>query len=92
MNEEMTSAAIPGTGAPAPEGKPANFGDAIVNPGAAKRWKAINKTHTGGILRKNARVSIGAHILKKMIAIRRLENGPERTKALLSLETKTLAK
>ena len=54
MQEEIAnlSGNIPGTGAESPAGKPANFGDAIVNPGAAKRWKAINKTHTGGILRR----------------------------------------
>jgi len=49
--EEMTSAAIPGTGQ-TPEGKPAGFGDPIVNPGSAARWKKINATHKGGILRR----------------------------------------
>ena len=54
MKEEIANVSgnIPGTGAPAPEGKPANFGDAIVRPDAAKRWKAINKTTSGGILRR----------------------------------------
>ena len=51
IKEEMTSAAIPGTGQ-TPEGKPAGFGDPIVNPGAAKRWKKINTTGQGGILRR----------------------------------------
>ena len=41
MNEEMTSAAIPGTGQ-TPAGKPPGFGDPIVSPGAAKNWKKQN--------------------------------------------------
>jgi|694.fasta_scaffold01392_4 hypothetical protein len=45
------SGQIPGAGVTSP-GKPANFGDTIVNPGAAKRWKKINATQTGGILRR----------------------------------------
>lgn len=43
MNEEIAnvSAGIPGTGQ-TPAGKPPGFGDPIVNPGAAKRWKKAN--------------------------------------------------
>jgi hypothetical protein len=53
MKEEIAnvSAGIPGTGQ-VPEGKPANFGDPIVNPGAAKRWKRINATTSGGMFRR----------------------------------------
>ena len=47
----MGAGAIPGANITSP-GKPANFGDTIVNPGAAKRWKKINATQTGGILRR----------------------------------------
>ena len=43
MKEEIAnvSAGVPGTGV-TPEGKPQGFGDAIVNPKAAKTWKKIN--------------------------------------------------
>lgn len=43
MKEEIAnvSAGVPGTGV-TPEGKPPGFGDAIVNPGAAKNWKKQN--------------------------------------------------
>jgi hypothetical protein len=53
IDEEIAnvSANIPGTGQN-PVGKPAGFGDTIVNPGAAKRWKKINATQSGGILRR----------------------------------------
>lgn len=53
MNEEIAnvSANIPGTGQ-TPAGKPPGFGDPIVSPGAASRWKKINTTHKGGILRR----------------------------------------
>jgi hypothetical protein len=53
MKEEIANVSgnIPGTGV-TPAGKPAGFGDPIVNPGAAKRWKRINATQNGGILRR----------------------------------------
>lgn len=53
VDEEIAnvSAGIPGTGQ-TPAGKPANFGDPIVNPGASKRWKAINAATSGGMFRR----------------------------------------
>ena len=47
----MGAGAIPGANITSP-GKPANFGDTIVNPGSAKRWKKINAAGTGGGLRR----------------------------------------
>ena len=43
MKEEIAnvSAGVPGTGV-TPAGKPAGFGDAIVNPKSAKTWKKMN--------------------------------------------------
>lgn len=45
------SANIPGTGV-TPAGKPSNFGDPIMNPAAAKRWKKANQSGQGIIRRR----------------------------------------
>ena len=50
------SGQIPGAGVTS-AGKPANFGDTIVNPGAAKRWKKINAAGAGILRRKNPMMS-----------------------------------
>jgi len=52
-NEEIAnvSANVPGTGV-TPAGKPAGFGDPIVNPSAAKRWKKANEIGQGVLRRR----------------------------------------
>ena len=51
VNNVGSGVGVPGAGVTSP-GKPANFGDTIVNPGAAKRWKKINAAGTGGVFRR----------------------------------------
>lgn len=55
----MTSAAIPGTGQ-GRAGQPANYGDTIVGPAAAKRWKKANETGQGILRRRQPNFAGGA--------------------------------
>ncbi len=68
MQEEMTSAAVPGTGQ-VPAGKPSNFGDPIVNPSSAAKWKKANASGAGGILRRRKGSFAGAAVFEVSNAV-----------------------